>query len=120
VRCEVGLDGNPKRRLRNPNSGGSINGRVKRIYLFSKGSRVALGPTQPLINVLLGGYEVREKKNAYKSLVVEPEGKGALGSLRSRWECNTERSLQEIIWEVVWGLGHVPQGSYQQHTVANT
>ena len=47
---------------------------------------------------------MREKRNAYKILVVEPEGKRPLGRLRSRWECNAERSLQEIIWEVEWDL----------------
>jgi hypothetical protein len=45
---------------------------------------------------------VREKRNAFKISVVEPEGKRPLGRFWSRWECSAEMSLQEIIWEVVW------------------
>lgn len=98
VGSKVGLDVNPKFRFRNPNSNGSINGKRKRIYLFSKASRIALGPTKPLIHVLLGRREARGKRFS----VVEPEGKRPVGRLRSRWECNAEISLQEIIWDVVW------------------
>jgi len=64
VGSKVGLDINPKLRFRNPNIGISINGKGKRIYLFSKASRVDLGSTQPLIHVLLGEWEVKEKRNA--------------------------------------------------------
>ena len=39
-----------------------------------------------------------------KFFVVKPEGKRPLGRLRSRWECNAEMSLLEIIWKVVWDL----------------
>jgi hypothetical protein len=42
-----------------------------------------------------------EKKNAYRILVVEPEGKRPLGRPRRRWEDIVKMDLREIGWGVV-------------------
>jgi hypothetical protein len=39
-----------------------------------------------------------EKRNAYKILVGNPEGKRPLGSHRRRWEDNISMDLGEIGW----------------------
>jgi hypothetical protein len=42
-----------------------------------------------------------EKRNAYRILVGNPEGKRPLGRLRRRWVDNIKMELREIGW---WGL----------------
>jgi hypothetical protein len=39
-----------------------------------------------------------EKRNAYRILVVKPEGKRPLGRPRSRWVENIKRNLRETGW----------------------
>jgi hypothetical protein len=39
-----------------------------------------------------------EKKNAYRVLVVEPEGKRPPGVPRRRWEDNIKMDVREIVW----------------------
>jgi hypothetical protein len=43
----------------------------------------------------------REKKNAYRVLIGEPEGKRPLGRLRRRWVDNIKMDLREIEWDSV-------------------
>ena len=45
-----------------------------------------------------------ERIGAYKVLVVKPEGKRALGRLRSRGKDNIKMDLREVGWEVRTGL----------------
>jgi hypothetical protein len=40
-----------------------------------------------------------EKKNAYRILVGNPEGKRPLGRTRSRWVNNIKMDLREIGWD---------------------
>jgi hypothetical protein len=42
-----------------------------------------------------------EKRNAYRILVVKPEGKRPLGRPRRRWENNIKLDLREIGWGVM-------------------
>jgi hypothetical protein len=42
-----------------------------------------------------------EKRNAYKILVGEPEGKRPLGRSRRRWVDNIKMNLREICWDGV-------------------
>jgi hypothetical protein len=42
-----------------------------------------------------------EKRNVYRILVGEPEGKRPLGRPRSRWVDNTKVDLREIGWDVM-------------------
>jgi hypothetical protein len=39
-----------------------------------------------------------KKRNAYRILVVKPEGKRSLGRLRRRWVDNIKMDLREIEW----------------------
>jgi hypothetical protein len=39
-----------------------------------------------------------KKRNAYRILVVKPEGKRPLGQHRRRWEDNIKMDLREIGW----------------------
>jgi hypothetical protein len=47
---------------------------------------------------------IREKWNAYRILVVNPEGKGSLGRPRRRWVDNITVALREIGWS---GIGRI-------------
>jgi hypothetical protein len=38
-------------------------------------------------------------RNAYKTLVGEPEGKGSLARPRGRWEIDIKMYLREVGWE---------------------
>jgi hypothetical protein len=40
-----------------------------------------------------------EKRNAYRTLVVKPEGKKPLGRLRCRWVDSLKLDLREIGWD---------------------
>jgi hypothetical protein len=40
-----------------------------------------------------------EKRNAYRILVGNPEGKGPLGRPRRRWVDNIKMTLREIAWD---------------------
>jgi hypothetical protein len=42
---------------------------------------------------------LREKRNAYRILVGNPEGKRLLGRQRCRWVDNTKTDLREIGWD---------------------
>jgi hypothetical protein len=42
---------------------------------------------------------MREKRNAYRILVGNPEGKGPLGRPRRRWVNNIKMDLREIGWD---------------------
>jgi hypothetical protein len=42
-----------------------------------------------------------EKRNAYRILVVKPEGKRSLGRPRRRWVENNKMDLREIEWNSV-------------------
>jgi hypothetical protein len=42
-----------------------------------------------------------EKRNAYRILVVKPEGKRPLGRPRRRWVENIKMDLREIGWDVM-------------------
>jgi hypothetical protein len=42
---------------------------------------------------------MREKRNAYRILVGEPEGKRPLGRPRRRWEDNIKMNLREMGWD---------------------
>jgi hypothetical protein len=42
-----------------------------------------------------------EKRNAYRTLVGEPEGRRPLGRPRCRWVDNNEMNLREIGWDGV-------------------
>jgi hypothetical protein len=44
---------------------------------------------------------VGEKRNAYRILVGNPEGKRPLGRPRRRWEDNIKMDLREIEWGVM-------------------
>jgi hypothetical protein len=41
---------------------------------------------------------MREKRNAYRILVGQPEGKRPLGRPRRRWVDNIKIDLREIVW----------------------
>jgi hypothetical protein len=41
---------------------------------------------------------MEEKRNAYKILVRNPEGKRPLGRTRRRWVDNITMDLREILW----------------------
>jgi hypothetical protein len=44
-----------------------------------------------------------EKRNAYRLLVLKPEGKGPLGRPRRRWVDNIRMDLEEVGWgDVDW------------------
>jgi hypothetical protein len=43
-----------------------------------------------------------EKRNAYKILVVKPEGKRPLGRPRRRWVDNVKMDLREIWGDINW------------------
>jgi hypothetical protein len=42
-----------------------------------------------------------EKRDAYRVLVGNPEGKGPHGRPRRKWEDNIKMNLKEICWESV-------------------
>jgi hypothetical protein len=44
-------------------------------------------------------HELGDKRNAYRTLVGEPEGKRPLGRPRYRWVDNIRMDLREIGWE---------------------
>jgi hypothetical protein len=46
-----------------------------------------------------------ERRSVYRILVGKPEGKRPLGRPRRRWEDNIKMDLQEVRWELDWGLG---------------
>jgi hypothetical protein len=51
--------------------------------------------------MILAGHG--EKRNAYKFLVGNPEGRKQLGRSRHRWKDNTKMDLREIRWGgMVW------------------
>jgi hypothetical protein len=60
-----------------------------------------------------------EKKNVYKYLVGEPEGKKPLGTPRRRREDNTKIDDKEIGWENV-DLTHLAQDRDQLRALVNT
>jgi hypothetical protein len=45
------------------------------------------------------------KRNAYRILVGNPEGKGTLGRPRRRWVNNIKMDLREIEWDSIIDLG---------------
>jgi hypothetical protein len=45
-----------------------------------------------------------EKRNAYRILVGNPEGKRPLGRTRRRWVDNVKMDLREIGWDGLIGL----------------
>jgi hypothetical protein len=49
---------------------------------------------------------MREKMNAYRILVVTPEGKRPLGRSRRRCEDNIKIDLREIVWDGRYWIGH--------------
>jgi hypothetical protein len=57
--------------------------------------------------------------NAYKILVIKPEGKRALRRTRHRWEDNIRMSLRGIGWEGVDWI-HLAEDRDQWQTVVNT
>jgi hypothetical protein len=56
---------------------------------------------------------MEEKRNAYRLLVGQPEGKGPLGRPRCRWVDNIEMDLREIGWDRMdrTGCSRVDAGS---------
>jgi hypothetical protein len=48
------------------------------------------------------------KRNAYRILVGNPEGKRPLRRPRRRWVCNIKMDLRDIGWD---GIGNKPLGS---------
>jgi hypothetical protein len=46
-----------------------------------------------------------EKRNAYRLLVGQPEGRSPLGKLRCRWVDNIKMNLGEIEWGAVDWIG---------------
>jgi hypothetical protein len=42
---------------------------------------------------------MREKRNAYRILMGNPEGKSSLGRPRRRWVDNIKKNLREIGWD---------------------
>jgi hypothetical protein len=49
-----------------------------------------------------------EKRNAYRMLVVKPEGKRPLGRPRLRWVANIKIDLREIGWDGMVWTGSIP------------
>jgi hypothetical protein len=47
---------------------------------------------------------IGEKRNAYRILVGEPEGKRLLGRLRYRWVNNIKMNLREIGWDSMYWI----------------
>jgi hypothetical protein len=60
-----------------------------------------------------------QMRNAYKTLVGEPEGNRPLGRVRRRWEDNIRMDLTEIGWEGVNWM-HLDQGRDQWQALVNT
>jgi hypothetical protein len=60
-----------------------------------------------------------EKKNAYRILVGEPEGKRPLGRQRRRWVDNIKIHLREIEWDGMDWID-VAQDRDQWRTLVNT
>ena len=63
----------------------------KEIFLFSKTSRPALGPTQLSIQCVSGWG-----RGLHRVLIGKPEGKRPLGRPRRRWEDNIKMDLREV------------------------
>ena len=61
-------------------------------------------PNTPLIrsNIMRWAGHVTRMEEAYKVLVVKPEGKRPLGGPRHRWEDNTKMDGQEVEWGMDW------------------
>jgi hypothetical protein len=60
-----------------------------------------------------------EKKNAYRTLVGEPEGKRPQGRPRRRWEDNIKMDVREIGWGGVEWI-NLDQDGDQWRAVVNT
>jgi hypothetical protein len=61
---------------------------------------------------------MEEKRNAYRILVGNPEGKRPLGRSRRRWVDNIKMNLREIQWDGV-DLIDVAQGRDQWRVLVN-
>jgi hypothetical protein len=59
-----------------------------------------------------------EKRNVYRLLVGKPEGKGPVGTPRSRWLDNIKMDLTSIGWGVVDWIG-VAQDRYRWRALVN-
>jgi hypothetical protein len=60
-----------------------------------------------------------EKRNVYRILVGEPEGKGPLGRPRCMWVNNIKMDLREIEWDGMDWID-VGQDRYQWRALVNT
>jgi hypothetical protein len=60
-----------------------------------------------------------EKWNAYRILVVKPEGKGPLGRTRRRWVDNIKIDLRKVEWDGVDWID-LAQDRYQWRALVNT
>jgi hypothetical protein len=60
----------------------------------------------------------RRRRNAYKILVGEPEGKRPLRRPRNRWEDNIRKNLKEMRWEGVDWM-YLAQDRYQSWVFVN-
>jgi hypothetical protein len=48
---------------------------------------------------------VVKRRDAYRVLLGQPEGKRPLGKHKLRWEDNIKTSITEIVWEIVEWIG---------------
>jgi hypothetical protein len=62
---------------------------------------------------------MRKKRNAYRILVVKPEGKRPLGRHRCRCEHNIKMYLREIRWDGMDGI-HLAEGRDQWQALMST
>jgi hypothetical protein len=61
---------------------------------------------------------MEEMRNAYNSLVGEPEGRRPLGRHRRSWEDNIKMDLREIEWQVVDWI-HLAQDGVKWRALVN-
>jgi hypothetical protein len=62
---------------------------------------------------------MEEKRNAYRTLVVMPEGKRQLGRPRRRWVDNIKTDLREIGWDGIDWI-YLAQNRDQRRALVNT
>jgi hypothetical protein len=63
--------------------------------------------------------QIGEKRNAYRRLVGNPEGKRPLGRPRRRWVANINMDFREIRWDVMNWID-VAQDRDQWRALVNT
>jgi hypothetical protein len=67
----------------------------------------------------MGGYEMEEKRNAYRLLVGKPERKRPPGRPRRRWIDNIRMDLGEVGWGDVDLIG-LPQDRNRWRALVNS